>query len=84
VIVIRLIWLVQAVLLAIAVGGLLVLVRRRRYSEAALLALPLLYVTGVHIPLLVETRQSLPVKPLVIMLAAIAITSVTSRRSEAS
>jgi len=84
VIVIRLIWLVQAVLLATAVGGLLVLVRRRRYSEAALLALPLLYVTGVHIPLLVETRQSLPVKPLVIMLAAIAITSVTSRRSEAS
>jgi hypothetical protein len=44
----------------------------------------LLYVTGVHIPLLVETRQSLPVKPLVIMLAAVAITSVTSRRSEAS
>ena len=84
VIVIRLIWLAQAVLLAIAVAGLLVLVRRRRYSEAALLALPLLYVTGVHIPLLVETRQSLPVKPLVILLAAIAITSVTSPRSEAS
>jgi len=84
VIVIRLIWLAQAVLLAIAVAGLLVLVRRRRYSEAAVLALPLLYVTGVHIPLLVETRQSLPVKPLVILLAAIAITSVTSPRSEAS
>ena len=84
VIVIRLIWLAQAVLLAIAGAGLFVLVRRRRYSEAALLALPLLYVTGVHIPLLVETRQSLPVKPLVILLAAIAITSVTSPRSEAS
>jgi 4-amino-4-deoxy-L-arabinose transferase-like glycosyltransferase len=84
VIVIRLIWLAQAVLLAIAGAGLFVLVRRRRYSEAALLALPLLYVTGVHIPLLVETRQSLPVKPLVIMLAAIAITAVTSPRSEAS
>ncbi|MBY0493452.1 MAG: glycosyltransferase family 39 protein [Cyanobacteria bacterium] len=83
-IVIRLIWLVQAVLLAIAVAGLLVLLRCRRYSEAALVALPLLYVTGVHVPLLVETRQSLPVKPLVIILAAIAITSVTSRRSEAS
>jgi 4-amino-4-deoxy-L-arabinose transferase-like glycosyltransferase len=81
VIVIRLIWLVQAVLLAIAAAGLLVLLRRRRYSEAALLALPLLYVTGVHIPLLVETRQSLPVKPLVIILAAVAI---TYPRSEAS
>ena len=83
-IVIRLIWLVQAVLLAIAGAGLFMLVRRRRYGEAALLALPLLYVTGVHIPLLVETRQSLPVKPLVIVLAAIAITAVTSPRSEAS
>ncbi len=84
VIAIRLMWLAQAVLLAIAVAGLLVLVRRRRYSEAALLALPVLYVTAVHIPLLVETRQSLPAKPLVIMLAAIASTAVTSRRSEAS
>jgi 4-amino-4-deoxy-L-arabinose transferase-like glycosyltransferase len=80
-IVIRLIWLVQAVLLAIGGIGLLVLLRRRRYSEAALLALPLLYVTGVHIPLLVETRQSLPVKPIVIILAAVAI---TYPRSEAS
>ena len=42
----------QVVLLAIAVAGLVVLVRRRRYAEAALLALPLLYVTGVHVPLL--------------------------------
>ena len=47
----------------------------RRFAEAALLALPLLYVTGVHVPLLCETRQSLPVKPLVLVLAAMAITS---------
>ena len=83
VIVIRLMWLVQAVLLAIAGAGLFVLVRRRRYSEAALLALPLLYVTGVHIPLLVETRQSLPVKPLVLILAAIALNSRTGTRTQA-
>jgi hypothetical protein len=51
------------------------LVRRRRYAEAALLTLPLIYVTGVHVPLLCETRQSLPVKPLVLALAAVAITS---------
>ena len=79
--IIRAIWLVQAVLLLIAAAGLVVLLRRGRYAEAALFALALLYVTGVHLPLLVETRQSLPVKPLVLSLAAIAI---TSRRSAAS
>ena len=74
-IVIRGIWLLQAILLAIAVAGIVVLVKRRHYSEAALLTLPLLYVTGVHVPLLCETRQSLPVKPLVLALAAVALTS---------
>lgn len=77
-IVIRAIWLLQVALLAIAAAGLLVLVRRRRYSEAALFALMLLYVTGVHVPLLCETRQSLPVKPLVIVLAAIAVSAQAS------
>jgi 4-amino-4-deoxy-L-arabinose transferase-like glycosyltransferase len=81
VIVIRLIWLAQVVLLAIAAAGMVVLLRRGRYAEAALVTLPLLYVTGVHVPLLCETRQSLPVKPLVLMLAAVAI---TSRRTAAS
>jgi 4-amino-4-deoxy-L-arabinose transferase-like glycosyltransferase len=79
--IIRAIWLVQVVLLLIAAAGIIVLFRRRRFAEATLLTLTLLYVTGVHVPLLCETRQSLPVKPLVLMLAAIA---VTSRRSEAS
>lgn len=79
--IIRSIWLVQVIVLLIALTGLGVLWRRRRYGEAALLALLLLYVTGVHVPLLCETRQSLPVKPLVLMLAAIAI---TSRRTAAS
>lgn len=79
--VIRGIWLVQVILLLVALAGLGVLLRRRRFAEAALMALPLLYVTGVHIPLLCETRQSLPVKPMVLALAAIAI---TSRRTEGS
>ena len=78
VIVIRLIWLAQVVLLAIAAIGLVVLLRRRRHGEAALLALALLYVWGVHVPLLCETRQSLPVKPLVLILAAIALNSRTN------
>ena len=65
--VIRAIWILQGVVLATAVAGLAVLLRHRRYGEAALLALPLLYVTGVHVPLLSETRQSLPVKPMVLV-----------------
>jgi hypothetical protein len=76
--IIRAIWLLQVGLLAVAAAGWIVLLRRRRYGEAALLALPLLYVTGVHLPLLCETRQSLPVKPLVIMLAAIAVSALAS------
>jgi 4-amino-4-deoxy-L-arabinose transferase-like glycosyltransferase len=80
-IVIRAIWLAQVILLIVAAAGLVVLLRRQRYAEAALVALMLLYVTGVHVPLLCETRQSLPVKPLVITLAAVAI---TSRRTSAS
>jgi 4-amino-4-deoxy-L-arabinose transferase-like glycosyltransferase len=74
-IVIRVIWLLQVVLLATAATGIVILMKRRQYSEAALLALPLLYVTGVHVPLLCETRQSLPVKPLILLLAALAISS---------
>ena len=73
--VIRSIWLLQVVLLVIAIAGVGTLLQRRRFAEAALLVLPLLYVTGVHVPLLCETRQSLPVKPLVLVLAAVAITS---------
>jgi hypothetical protein len=72
---IRGMWLVQAILVAIAAYGAIVLLARRRFAEAALLVLPLLYVTGVHFPFLSETRQSLPVKPLVIVLAAVTLTS---------
>lgn len=80
-VVIRAIWLAQVILLLVAAGGVVVLLRRRQFAEAALVTLPLLYVTGVHLPLLCETRQSLPVKPLVLILAALA---VTSRRTSAS
>ena len=80
-IVIRAIWSAQVILLIVAAAGLVVLLHRQRYAEAALFTLMLLYVTGVHVPLLCETRQSLPVKPLIITLAAVAI---TSRRTAAS
>jgi 4-amino-4-deoxy-L-arabinose transferase-like glycosyltransferase len=76
--VIRLIWFVQVVLLALAAAGAVWLWRRGRRADALLLTLPLVYVTGVHLPLLCEARQSLPVKPLVLALAAVAVVRPTS------
>ena len=71
--IIRMLWLAQAGLLAAAGLGLAALIRHGRFTHAALLALPLLYVTGVHLPLLCETRQSLPAKPIVLVLATIGL-----------
>ncbi len=78
---IRTMWVVQVILLGLAVIGAVQLARHGRWLEAVMLALPILYVTGVHLPLLCEARQSLPVKPVVLALAGIA---VTSRRNAAS
>jgi 4-amino-4-deoxy-L-arabinose transferase-like glycosyltransferase len=78
---IRAMWLVQVLLLALAAVGAVQLARHGRWLEAVMLSLPIIYVTGVHLPLLCEARQSLPVKPVVIALAGIA---VTSRRSAVS
>ncbi len=88
-IVIRAIWLAQTFLLLLALVGGLRLVRHGRCLEALLLALPIVYVTAVHLPLLCEARQSLPVKPVVIVLAAIALVRAhqldfTSRQTSAS
>jgi hypothetical protein len=72
-IVIRAMWAAQVLLLVAAAFGLVALARTGRWTEAVLLALPLFYVTGVHLPLLCEARQSLPVKPLVLVAAAVAV-----------
>lgn len=79
--VIRAIWLAQVLVLLLALIGAVTLARRGRWTEAVILSLPIVYVTGVHLPLLCEARQSLPVKPAVIALAGIGL---TSRRNEAS
>ena len=68
---IRTIWLIQAVILALAAAGLWALVRARRSADALLLAAPIIYVTAVHFPLLTEARQSLPAKPIVLILAVL-------------
>jgi hypothetical protein len=78
---IRLLWILQVALLGAAAWGLVLLVKHDRWLEAVMLALPIIYVTGVHLPLLCEARQSLPVKPVVLALAAIGL---TFRRTEAS
>ena len=78
VIVIRMIWLIQVAILLLAIVGIVTLARRGRWTEALVLTLPLIYVTGVHLPLLCEARQSLPVKPLVLTLAAVGLLRPTS------
>ena len=70
---IRAIWLAQVVLLLLAAWGAWSLVRQGHWLEAVMLSLPIIYVTGVHLPLLCEARQSLPVKPIVLALAAIGL-----------
>jgi len=71
--VIRAIWLAQVALLVLAAWGVVSLVRGGHWLEAVVLSLPIIYVTGVHLPLLCEARQSLPVKPIVLALAAIGL-----------
>ena len=77
--VIRSLWFVQVVLALLAAFGCVQLARGGRRTEAMLLGLPLVYVTGVHLPLLCEARQSLPVKPVMLVLAVIGVTEITRR-----
>jgi 4-amino-4-deoxy-L-arabinose transferase-like glycosyltransferase len=74
--VIRLCWAIQVALFVVAVAGLVVLARTGRVAEACLLAAPILYITGVHFPLLTEARQSLPAQPIVLLLAVVAVAHV--------
>ena len=64
-------WALQAVVMGVALYGLVALAQGGRLSEACLLGAPILYVTAVHFPLLTEARQSLPAMPIVLLLAAI-------------
>lgn len=77
--IIRLIWLVQAAALLLALGGLAVLAGRGRLAESAVLAALLAYVTAVHLPMLAEARYSLPAKPVVLVLAVIALAELAHR-----
>lgn len=72
-IVIRMGWTVQAVIVCLAVAGVVALAAGGLVAEACLLAAPIVYITAVHAPLLTEARQSLPAQPIVLLLAAIAV-----------
>lgn len=86
--IIRGFWMVQALIVAIALYGIHRVWRSHGALHALLLTMPLVYVTAVHLPILSEARQSLPVKPLVFVLAAVGgaalWSNVTSPRTEGS
>jgi 4-amino-4-deoxy-L-arabinose transferase-like glycosyltransferase len=65
-------WAVQAALMAAALAGLFLLYRAGRTAEAILFGSCIVYITAVHFPLLTEARQSLPVKPVVLLLVSFA------------
>jgi hypothetical protein len=77
--VIVVIWLVQLMLIGLALVGFLCTWRDGRQMVAAVLAAPLVYVTIVHFFLLTEARQSLPVKPLLLIFAAIGLVRLVGR-----
>jgi hypothetical protein len=75
---IRAMWTVQALIVAAAVAGLVALARFGQWPHAVFLGLAFVYVTGVHLPLLCEARQSLPLKPLLLIAATIGVASLRS------
>lgn len=81
--VIRMIWLPQIMLCGLALAGIAALIRERRVVALVLLSGPLFYVGAVHFLLLTESRQSLPVKPLMIVLAVLGWTALLKLRRHA-
>jgi 4-amino-4-deoxy-L-arabinose transferase-like glycosyltransferase len=77
---VRAIWAPQVVLMGLAAWGLMVLWRRGRRTEAGAFAALLLYITAVHTPLYTEARYSLPAKPVVLLLAVVAVAEGLPRR----
>ncbi len=81
-IVIRICWAIQVLLMCAALYGLYALYRNGHLVEACILGAPILYITVVHLPLLTEARQSLPAKPVVILLATIGMANLLSLKTQ--
>jgi 4-amino-4-deoxy-L-arabinose transferase-like glycosyltransferase len=77
--VIRAMWLLQAGLMGLALVGLTFVAKRHGPVVAAPLAALIAYITALHVPLLAEARYSLPAKPAVLALAAIALAELLHR-----
>jgi 4-amino-4-deoxy-L-arabinose transferase-like glycosyltransferase len=82
--VIRAVWLPQALLVILALIGAVALTRQRRWDALVILFGPLVYTSAVHFLLLTESRQSLPVKPLVIVLAVVGVMALLEMRKKAA
>ncbi len=76
---IRAIWLPQVALMLLATWGAVVLARRRARDEAWAIAALVLYVAAVHTPLYAEARYSLPAKPMILLLATVAVAELVGR-----
>ena len=84
---IRAIWLLQVALMVLAAWGSVVLARNGARSEAFAIAALVVYVTAVHTLLYAEARYALPAKPLILLLATIAVADLSERyrlRSESA
>ena len=77
--VIRLIWLPQVCLVALAVVGVVVMARAGALADAFGLAALLLYVTAFHLPISTEARYSLPAKPAALLLAVVAVAGLARK-----
>jgi hypothetical protein len=75
------IWLLQIALVMLASLGWWRVWHDGHHLLAGILAAPLVYVTAVHLPLLTEARQSLPVKPLLLIFAAIGLQVLLARQA---
>jgi 4-amino-4-deoxy-L-arabinose transferase-like glycosyltransferase len=81
---IRLIWAPQALLIVAALAGLYVVWRQGGRVEAAAFAALIVYVTAVHAVLYSEARYALPAKPVVVLLATIAVWRLFTRSQQNS
>src|SRR5205814_9051407 len=75
---IRAIRLPQVALMLLATWGIVVLARSRARHEAWAIAALLLYVTAVHTPFYAEARYSLPAKPMILLLATVAVANLVA------
>jgi hypothetical protein len=77
---IRAIWLPQALLIVAAMAGLWSVWRTGGRAEAAAFAALIAYVTAVHAALYSEARYALPAKPVVLLLATVAVSQFVAGR----